>query len=276
MKNYSISFSIIIIISLTLFILNIIFVINYNIQTNIKKSLSSASMILFIRPGTPSNEINFLRNRITENNKVRNIIFISSEELINYYKSNFYNLPDIISNLPTEPVGSIIRVYLKNPSIENFESVQKEFNNISLIDEIVYGKESITKLNNMLDNFQTYYGIINFIIIFASIIILICAYNLNYSSCENDFKIIKLSGVSNLFFQIDILKPVIIQGLLSALLSILFTVVPTIIILKLNPNLSIFNIKINYPNLQIISTLFIIGIMLSIISSFISLKKYDA
>lgn len=268
-----ISLSIVIIISLTLLILNFIYIINYNIQTHIKKGLSSTSIIVFFRPNISKTEINYIKKRIIENKLVENIVYHSSEELINYYKNNFYNLPEIISNLPEEPISNILKIYLKNPKNDNFIQTVKYLKSIQLIDDIEYGKENIEQLNNILDTFKYFYSIINMVIIISSILIITSAYTLYYHSEKDNIRIIKLLGATNTDIKKYYLFKAAFEGSLGAVISLIFILLPIITITNIYPDFSILNIKIYYPVTTIILNLFITGLIISIISAYISLNK---
>jgi cell division transport system permease protein len=271
----NISVSIIIITSLILVIMNIIFIINYNIQTHIKNILSSSSLIVFIRPNISKTEINFLKEQISKNENVNRILYYSSEELITHYKEEFYNLPEIISNLPSGPISNILKIYLKNPTLEKFQEVYNHLINITLIDDLEYGQEEIKRMNILLDNFKKFYSIINFVIILFSIIIITSAYNLYYKTIKKDIKIIKLSGANNIFFKKFFFSIAAVQGFISVIISIIFLIIPIWIILYIEPNISILNIRLYSPKINIIISLLFIGITLNIISSYIALKKYE-
>lgn len=265
---------IIIIMFLSLSILGLFSLFNFNLNIVIEKIKSSASIIVYLKEGIPQKNLINLQNEIKNIKFVDKVIYYSSENVLENFEKEFSDLPDIIKNLPENPLPSIFKIYLKENDEKKFEYVSKKIKKSNIVDDVDYGEYTIKKANNFFYHIKIFMYIITVILIFYILIVLTNAFTLFYFSKSDEIKILKLLGASSYFIKKPFYIKSVIYGLISSLLSLILLYCINYFLIDKFGLLNFLNINFVYINFRWILNFIVTAIILGFTGSYIALQKY--
>lgn len=212
------TFSTMLIICATMFILGLFIILFVNIESNVKTVSMNQGLQAFVSDDVPDSKINELATKISGISNVKNIKYIDKEEALEDAKStlkDYSYLLDGIDNTNPFPRSFVITFNkLENTktvkeSIESVDGIYKVSYNEKIIDAVV----SISKIGN--------YAIICIGIVMMTISIFIISNTIKLAVYSNkrEIYIMKYIGATSKFIKYPFIVEGIIMGLASAALS---------------------------------------------------------
>jgi len=271
-KIVSSSVSVIISLSLVLFVLGLLslFLINAQRLTNyVKENIGFSIMI----------KENIKEIELIEFNKIldgesftKSTEFISKEEATKDLENELGE--DFVSFLGFNPIMASIDVklnsnYANNDSLNN---ISRELQKSKIVHEVYYQKNLIEKLNNNIRKISFFLLIFSLILFFISFALINNTIRLSVYSKRFIIRTMSLVGAESQFIQ----KPFLINGVYQGLYSAIFAVFLLIGSIQLiqKETASILNIN----DLQIIGIVFIVlfcsGVIISVASTFFAVRRF--
>ena len=252
---------------LALTLIGIFVLTGLNIKDVIFQFYRQIEIEAFLQPDLSTQKLNRLKQEIQRYPQIGEIIYVSREEALEEFQQIFGE--DLQNVLSENPLPASFRIILgsdySNPGA--VEQLAKELNTLNGIQEIIYQKEIIRFLHKYLR-----LGLV-IIFIFAMvllIIITILVFNtirLTIHARRNIIQIMKLVGATNYFIKGPFIAEGLIQGVLGGLLSAAFLWgLGEIIRGAIFPELLMTH--------YIYITLIIMGMILGLIGSYVSVNKY--
>ncbi|MCK5453638.1 MAG: ABC transporter permease [Calditrichia bacterium] len=252
---------------LALTLIGIFVLTGLNIKDVIFQFYRQIEIEAFLQPDLSTQKLNRLKQEIQRYPQIGEIIYVSREEALEEFQQIFGE--DLQNVLSENPLPASFRIILgsdySNPGA--VEQLAKELNTLDGIQEIIYQKEIIRFLHKYLR-----LGLV-IIFIFAMvllIIITILVFNtirLTIHARRNIIQIMKLVGATNYFIKGPFIAEGLIQGVLGGLLSAAFLWgLGEIIRGAIFPELLMTH--------YIYITLIIMGMILGLIGSYVSVNKY--
>lgn len=212
------TFSTMLIICATMFILGLFIILFVNIESNVKTVSMNQGLQAFVSDDVPDSKINELATKISGISNVKNIKYIDKEEALEDAKStlkDYSYLLDGMDNTNPFPRSFVITFNkLENTktvkeSIESVDGIYKVSYNEKIIDAVV----SISKIGN--------YAIICIGIVMMTISIFIISNTIKLAVYSNkrEIYIMKYIGATSKFIKYPFIVEGIIMGLASAALS---------------------------------------------------------
>lgn len=212
------TFSTMLIICATMFMLGLFIILFVNIESNVKTVSMNQGLQAFVSDDVPDSKINELATKINGISNVKNIKYIDKEEALEDAKStlkDYSYLLDGMDNTNPFPRSFVITFNkLENTktvkeSIESVDGIYKVSYNEKIIDAVV----SISKIGN--------YAIICIGIVMMSISIFIISNTIKLAVYSNkrEIYIMKYIGATSKFIKYPFIVEGIIMGLASAALS---------------------------------------------------------
>ncbi|MCK4894674.1 MAG: ABC transporter permease [Calditrichia bacterium] len=252
---------------LALTLIGIFVLTGLNIKDVIFQFYRQIEIEAFLQPDLSTQKLNRLKQEIQRYPQIGEIIYVSREEALEEFQQIFGE--DLQNVLSENPLPASFRIILgsdySNPG--TVEQLAKELNTLDGIQEIIYQKEIIRFLHKYLR-----LGLV-IIFIFAMvllIIITILVFNtirLTIHARRNIIQIMKLVGATNYFIKGPFIAEGLLQGVLGGLLSAAFLWgLGEIIRGAIFPELLMTH--------YIYITLIIMGMILGLIGSYVSVNKY--
>lgn len=271
-KIISSSTSVVISLSLVLFIIGVLTLILINTQKltdYIKENIGFTIML--------KNEISEIENikfqkELENANFTKTIMFITKEQATKELKHELGE--DFVDFLGYSPLLASIDVKLNaayaNP--DSLKTITAKLNDHPAVFEAYYQKDLVEKLNHNLYRLSFFLFVFCLLLFFIAFVLINNTIRLSVYSKRFLIRTMRLVGATNIFIQ----KPFLIKSIYQGLYSSIFAVFMLIGAIKLIQKDAINILNIN--ELKIIGIVFILvflsGLILSIFSTFFAVKKY--
>ena len=271
-KIVSSSVSVIISLSLVLFVLGLLslFLINaQRLTIYVKENIGFSVMI----------KENIKEIELIEFNKIldgesftKSTEFVSKEEATKDLENELGE--DFVSFLGFNPIMASIDVklnsnYANNDSLNN---ISRELQKSKIVHEVYYQKNLIEKLNNNIRKISFFLLIFSLILFFISFALINNTIRLSVYSKRFIIRTMSLVGAESQFIQKPFLINGVYQGLYSAIFAVFLLIGSIQLIQKETANI------LNINDLQIIGIVFIVlfcsGVIISVASTFFAVRRF--
>lgn len=285
-KNKKSTSASIIIMSLTMLIFGVFFVITQNINSIMKQIESEQGIEVFLYD-ISEDQTKALEDYIRNIDGINTVEYKSKEDALNQLKSQFKDREDLLSGYDENNIFPASYVVTLTDLTKNNEVKQKidEYNKDKpdtekVIKKITSSDETITTLINLANGIRIITGVILVILIIISIFIISNTIKLTVHARRKEISIMKYVGATNSFIRWPFIVEGIIIGIISGAISI--------IILGINYNLIANKILESQVvsamsiNLLTFADMFglivlvytILGVGIGILGSCISMRRY--
>lgn len=282
-RNLAISISSILVISLMLFILTFLLMSSIITNSLIEHLKSKIDISVYFKTDVKEEEILSIQKTLALMPEINRVDYLSKDEVLKQFKERHKDNPILLQSLEElgeNPLQATLNIKAKDPSfynkIANFLA-QERYKDI--IDKINYFQNElvISRLSLIVSSIQKWGAIILFIL---AIVIVLITYNtirLAIYSSREEIKIMRLIGANNSL----IWGPFIVGGILQSFFAALLTLIifyPVIYFTapyvdKFLGNTDVYQyFKLNFGYIFLIQ--FITALFLSIIGSFVAMRKY--
>lgn len=285
-KNKKSTSASIIIMSLTMLIFGVFFVITQNINSIMKQIESEQGIEVFLYD-ISEDQTKALEDYIRNIDGINTVEYKSKEDALNQLKSQFKDREDLLSGYDENNIFPASYVVTLTDLTKNNEVKQKidEYNKDKpdtekVIKKITSSDETITTLINLANGIRIITGVILVILIIISIFIISNTIKLTVHARRKEISIMKYVGATNSFIRWPFIVEGIIIGIISGAISI--------IILGINYNLIANKILESQVvsamsiNLLTFADMFglivlvytILGVGIGVLGSCISMRRY--
>ena len=278
-KNRLMSIASIITLASCLFMVSVSFCLAANLDYLLIQMESMMSITVYLKDSMSVEEIDDLISRVNSISYVTNLEFVSSEDALERFKADLGDSDHILDGLDKDnPLPASLVLDIDN--INHWDYVEKSLNGLkeSGIETIQHGRQAANALmtiNNMLRVISSLViaglGVISIVIIFNTIRIAV-------SNRKTEINIMKYVGATDAFIRGPFIVEGMIIGIVGALLP-LAVVYPLYDPIKgfLLESLPVMDFLFR-PQVYIFSLLtpllFIVGVMIGVIGSAISIRRH--
>ena len=285
-KNKKSTSASIIIMSLTMLIFGVFFVITQNINSIMKQIESEQGIEVFLYD-ISEDQTKALEDYIRNIDGINTVEYKSKEDALNQLKSQFKDREDLLSGydenniFPASYVVTLTDLTKNNEVKQKIDEYDKDKPDTEkVIKKITSSDETITTLINLANGIRIITGVILVILIIISIFIISNTIKLTVHARRKEISIMKFVGATNSFIRWPFIVEGIIIGIISGAISI--------IILGINYNLIANKILESQVvsamsiNLLTFADMFglivlvytILGVGIGILGSCISMRRY--
>ena len=285
-KNKKSTSASIIIMSLTMLIFGVFFVITQNINSIMKQIESEQGIEVFLYD-ISEDQTKALEDYIRNIDGINTVEYKSKEDALNQLKSQFKDREDLLSGydenniFPASYVVTLTDLTKNNEVKQKIDEYDKDKPDTEkVIKKITSSDETITTLINLANGVRIITGVILVILIIISIFIISNTIKLTVHARRKEISIMKYVGATNSFIRWPFIVEGIIIGIISGAISI--------IILGINYNLIANKILESQVvsamsiNLLTFADMFglivlvytILGVGIGILGSCISMRRY--
>ena len=271
-KIVSSSVSVIISLSLVLFVVGLLSLVLINAQKLSNYVKENIGFSIMIKEDIKEIELIEFNKILDAENFTKSTRFISKEQATKELEKDLGE--DFVSFLGYNPIMASIDVklnssYANNDSLQNISSRLEKSN---IVYEVFYQKNLIKKLNSNVGKISFFLICISLVLFFIAFALINNTIRLSVYSKRFIIKTMRLVGAENSFIQKPFLITGVYQGLYSAIFAI-FMLIGSIQLIQ-SETASILNIN----DLQIIGLVFIVlfcsGIIISGTSTFFAVRKF--
>ena len=268
-KIFSSSASVVISLSLVLFIVGLLGLILINAQRLTDYVKENIGFTIMLKDGITEIQTSTFQKKLEVENFTKSVNFISKEQATEELKTDLGE--DFVEFLGYSPLLSSIDVKL-NADYANTDSLQQitaELMADPVVFEAYYQKDLVDKLNSNVKRLSFFLLVFCILLFFIAFVLINNTIRLSVYSKRFLIRTMRLVGATDSFIQ----KPFLIKGLYQGFYSSIFAVFMMIGALQL-----VQEDYLNIDDLKIIGIVFILiflsGLILSLFSTFFAVKKY--
>ena len=268
-KIFSSSASVVISLSLVLFIVGLLGLILINAQRLTDYVKENIGFTIMLKDGITEIQTSTFQKKLEVENFTKSVNFISKEQATQELKTDLGE--DFVEFLGYSPLLSSIDVKL-NADYANTDSLQQitaELMVDPVVFEAYYQKDLVDKLNSNVKQLSFFLLVFCILLFFIAFVLINNTIRLSVYSKRFLIRTMRLVGATDSFIQ----KPFLMKGLYQGFYSSIFAVFMLIGALQL-----VQEDALNIDDLKILGIVFILiflsGLILSLFSTFFAVKKY--
>ena len=226
-KNKKSTSASIIIMSLTMLIFGVFFVITQNINSIMKQIESEQGIEVFLYD-ISEDQTKALEDYIRNIDGINTVEYKSKEDALNQLKSQFKDREDLLSGydenniFPASYVVTLTDLTKNNEVKQKIDEYDKDKPDTEkVIKKITSSDETITTLINLANGIRIITGVILVILIIISIFIISNTIKLTVHARRKEISIMKYVGATNSFIRWPFIVEGIIIGIISGAISII-------------------------------------------------------
>lgn len=228
---------------------------------------------IFLTKDVTEEQRTALQSDLTGNPQVKTVFYESREDAFKLAQVQFKDSPNLLKDIVAQQLPESFRVKLKDPT--KFEDVSSEFTGRPGVDEITNQRKVLEPFFKMIERMQWTATAISIIQLFAGALLIGITIKLAAFSRRRETGIMRLVGASNLYIQLPFLLEGAVEGAIGGLLAVgLLALTKVFVIDSLQKSIK-FTSWIGWPEIvSVIPLVMLAGIALSVVASFISLRRY--
>ena len=286
-RNGIVSLSAILIMTITLLIISFVIFSGALLDDTLEGLKNSVDVNVNIVTDTIEDQVLDLKVQIENLPEVESVEYVSAEQALEQYRERHTNDQKILAaldELSSNPLGAVLNIKAKEPS--QYESIQifleqnyPEGEIGSIIENVNYErkKDAIDRLNLIINAGERFGMLLTIVFVILSIIITLNTIRLAMYISRDEIRVMNLVGAGHGYISGPFVVTGSIYGIFSAIL-VLIMLYPITFYLgplteEISFNLNIFNYYVSNFG-QIFIILFISGILIGAISSFIAINRY--
>ena len=282
-RNGWLSVATISILTISLYLISLTFMIGITANLLLKNVQEKINISIYFSPGTEESEITAVKNKISVYREIKSVEYVSKEQALSEFLEMGSNDPAIkqaLDELGDNPL--LASLVIKANQADQYDTINSAIENSDFREEISrinYDKNKtvIERLNKIV-GFSKEIGIIlGLIFVLIAVLITFNAIRITIYSHKQEFEIERLVGASNLYIRM----PFIFEGILYGFSASVISIILLLITAKLISNfvqkaISESSLMSLYLSnfWSIFGILFLMGISLGVISSFIAIRRY--
>lgn len=266
------SITVIISLSLVLFMLGITTMVLYNAQKLTIYIKENIGFQIYLKDSIPENNLNALQNELAQMPFTKEIRYISKEEAAEQLKKDLGE--DFISFLGYNPLSPIIDIklnadYANNDSLIKIERMLSDYSNIK---EITYQKNLIDKINKNTKIIVLYLSLFAILLLVVAVALINNTIRLSIYSQRFLIRTMYLVGATKFFIEKPFIVKSILQGLIASLISSLMIVGLWYISTEYIPQISLLQTSVMW--IVVFTSVLFSGILIAALSAWISVSYY--
>lgn len=250
-----------------------------------------AQVIVFFKQDTSEADILTFRDKIYDPALIADIKYVSQEDALSIYKTDFADNPDLISTVTADSLPSSleIRAYNVDDLLTVINNINKQKETNPTVDEVMYFKDVVDNLKTLsrIINIGAIVLITGLLLISFFLIRITIGFNIN--AHKEEIKIMNLVGSSDSFIKTPFLFEGAFYGMVGGFLAATLIIVPWYILVGytqgtdfaswLNQALSDFGLDfLKSVNITFLPLYYVVhlvfGSILGVVSSWSAVKKY--
>jgi len=200
-------------------IIGIFLLISLNFNLFLKNLESQLEIIVYLKDDISTAELDNLKNSLTSIEGVKEAKFVSKEEAFQRLLKDLGAQKDIFSVVEENPLPASFEIKANDPKM--IEQIANKVEKYKNVEEVEYGRGIVERLLNFTNIFRVVGISILILLIFASILIISNIMKITVYARRDEIEIMSLVGATRWFIKWPFILEGFLQGIISAILSIL-------------------------------------------------------
>lgn len=258
-------------ITLSLILIALYYTLSFNSNKLIKSIKDKVEIEVFIDDNLNPDDINNLKEKIKTIGGVKQITFISKDDAFKIFEKEYgREMLDLYESNPL-PASFKINLYDEYKSLDRINKIKTQLSSIQNVNEIVFPEKNLQLIEKNTSGILFINLVILIIITLTSVFLVSNTIRLVIASRKKIIETFKLLGARNSY----IMMPFIIEGFLQGLAGGIFaSAVIYFLLLVYSTRFSQNEMKLDFLGLEYMSYLTVIGIILGILGSMFSVKRF--
>jgi len=203
-----------------LIIVGAFLLISLNMDVFLQGMESQLEIVVYLNDDISQKELNALTGRIEAYNGIENIRFLSKEEAFEEFMADIGGQEAILNSITKNPLPASYIIKLSES--KDIPVIAESIAKLPYIEEVVYGKGVVEKIVNISSVIRKGGLIILGFLVFSSILIISNIIKITVYTRKNEIEIMSLAGATGWFIRWPFIIAGFLQGILSAILAVLF------------------------------------------------------
>lgn len=266
-------------ISLVLFVLGLLMLLgyySYRYTTDIKENIVYN---VILSPSTESHEVSILNKMLNQNDEypyIKKVKYISKEEAAETFTAELGD--DFVDFLGYNPLFPSFEVNMKSDiSTEqlqaNIQSFKESLSDYTFVTDVVYQETTVNEVNEIISNVGLILLVFTSLLLFVSVVLINNTIQIVIYSKRYIIKTMQLVGAKRSFIIRPFLRRSLLYGLLGAVIAIVLLAV-LVFVLYRQFNIELNMAQVQLPYLIIVSVILILGLAISFLATYFSLRYY--
>ena len=244
------------------------------------------SIRVFLKDGAPAEQVNALQAELQANAMVQTIKYTSKEEALEEFKNRLMqDSPEVIENLPGNPLPASLDIDLKDPrnvstvveqivASDSFMAVADRPDDPSK--SLEYGQEIVEKLFTVTRIIRVVSIVFVAMLAVISLIFINNAIRIAIYARRKEIAIMRLVGASNWFIRTPFLMEGVLQSLVGALLAIgTLSILYFYILPKLSELMTFLPISMTGGDAAQVSIVLVVaGVVMGLAGAMFAMRRY--
>ncbi|MDO5607591.1 MAG: permease-like cell division protein FtsX [Capnocytophaga sp.] len=265
-------FSVIVSITLVLFLLGVLGLLLLNTQKLANYFKEQVSMTVFLKDDAKEADIRQLQKTLSVADYAKSVRFVSKQEAAERYSEEIGE--DFVTFIGDNPLQNSIDLSLKAEYAEpsKMQDLESELSQNSFVSEVIYDKPLVALIHENVERIGLILLIVSVLFTFVAILLINSSIRLSIHSKRFTIKTMQLVGATRRFIR----RPFIITNIRLGIIGALFAIALLYgCLFYINTNFPEFKVLADWQLLSIISVLIIlIGIFISWISTFFATQRF--
>ncbi len=268
-KNLGMFFAAITIVTFSLFVLQLIVLIYYNMENIKQKLFSQITIHIYLKNNLNSSQVADFIYQLEKDDRILNVTLVSKNELISKIKRELN-----LENIGNINMGDVIYLKVKEPSL--VEKVSQEIKiKKDIVKEVIYWQEYAKNIETIFNFLKKILFAIMIILSLGLILIMNNTVKMSILSRRTEIRIMNLVGATGWFIKAPLFTEIFIIIFISSMVSYYFLKIGySYIFLNFNTNLSFLSIlPVDYL-IPIRNYIFVTSLIVSFIFISVTIEKY--
>jgi cell division transport system permease protein len=282
-RNGWLSVATISILTISLYLISLTFMIGITADLLLKNVQEKINISIYFNPGIAEDEILNIKNRLETYKEIKSVDYVSSDQALQEFLSLGNNDPAIQQAL--DEIGEnplLASLVIKANQSDQYDAINQAIEKSDFREEISrinYEKNKVVieRLNKIVSFSKEIGLILGAIFIMIAVLITFNAIRITIYSHKQEFEIERLVGASNLYIRMPFIFEGIFYGVSASIVSVILLLITAKLISSFVQR-TISNDKLMSLYLSnfwsIFGILFLMGVFLGVISSFIAIRRY--
>lgn len=278
-KNKLMSFASIGIVTASLIIFGIFFMISLNITTNLRVFKEQPEVIVFCLPELDQNQVKVVKNEIESDQDISTVEQVTKKEYFKKVQEMLGENHELLEDLDADFLP--VKFNLKLKDIEKFEAAVNRLKNIKGVWDVQYPKKVVNFISSITYWMRLISIFLIIVLVIISMFIVENTIKLTVFARRKEINIMKHIGATNWFIRWPFIVEGVIIGFTGAVLALVI-VSYTYSTIEKRVNYDILCVGINIVHmvdiqdivLQLVLLYSMLGVLIGSLGSFFSTRKY--
>lgn len=268
------SFAAILVISLSLFLISVFFLLGAGSQVLLQYFESRPQLIAYLKDEAKPQEVELLIGKIQATGKVNKIDYVSKEDALKLYQQLFKDKPLLLEMVTAKILPASVEISPSN--LASVKELSETIKNEPIVEDIDYQEDVVTNLSNIVANLRKIGILIAAFLLFISVLTVLVVLGMRISQRKEEIEILKLLGASPSYIRCPLYFEGVfygvVAGLVSWVISYLAILYSTPFLLNLFTGIPLLPINIIFM-LEELAGLLILGIFVGFLGSFLAVSR---